>query len=176
VEGARQSWRDPAGASPAQVSPSEPPGSECCVRRRQRRTRSVHSGCVECAIEPRKVRHCRAEGFHSPEGNMCGTATRGADALPRSKATSRAKGSYRNLGGLGSGHRCRMSAEYDGPHREGEEPSGAEKSDLAIVAVKPANKARKAHCGGASRQAFRVSMTSANRDLPDRFEIFHWQK
>ena len=39
-----------------------------------------------------------AEGFHSLEGNMCGTARRGADALPRSKATSRAKGSHRNLG------------------------------------------------------------------------------
>ena len=38
-----------------------------------------------------------AEGFHSLEGNMCGTARRGADALPRSKATSRAKGSHRNL-------------------------------------------------------------------------------
>jgi len=35
-----------AGASPAQVGPCKPPGSECCVRRRQRRTRSVHSGCV----------------------------------------------------------------------------------------------------------------------------------
>ena len=39
-----------------------------------------------------------AEGFHSLEGNMCGTAMRGADALPRSKATSRGKGSHRNLG------------------------------------------------------------------------------
>ena len=39
-----------------------------------------------------------AEGFHSLEGNMCGTAWRGADALPRSKATLRAKGSHRNLG------------------------------------------------------------------------------
>ena len=38
------------------------------------------------------------EGFHSLEGNMCGTVMRGADALPRSKATSRAKGSHRNLG------------------------------------------------------------------------------
>ena len=48
-----------------------------------------------------------AEGFHSLEGNMCGTVMRGADALPGSKATSRAKGSHRNLGGLGSGRqRC----------------------------------------------------------------------
>ena len=91
-----------------------------------------------------------AEGFHSLEGNMCGTAMRGADALPGSKATSRAKGSHRNLGGLGSGRQ--MLRERDGPHREGEEPKpmmhGHEKSDLVIVAMKPANKARKAPCGG----------------------------
>ena len=84
-----------------------------------------------------------AEGFHSLEGNMCGTVMRGADALPGSKATSRAKGSHRKLGGLGFGHRCRVGAEYDGPHREGEEPKPmmheSEKSDLAIVAGKSAN-------------------------------------
>jgi hypothetical protein len=86
-----------------------------------------------------------AEGFHSLEGNMCGTVLqrmRGADALPGSKATSRAKGSHRNLGGLASGRQ--MLRERDGPHREGEEPkpmmNGPEKSDPAIVAVKPANK------------------------------------
>jgi putative ABC transport system substrate-binding protein len=60
-EGARQSWRDPAGASPEQVRPSKPPGSECCVRRRQRRTRSVHSGCVGCVIEPRNDETAGAE-------------------------------------------------------------------------------------------------------------------
>ena len=64
-----------------------------------------------------------AESFYSPEGNMCGTVMRGADALPGSKATSRAKGSYRNLGDLVSGRRCCVAfAEYGGPHREGEEP------------------------------------------------------
>ena len=85
--------------------------------------------------------------------NMCGTVMRGADALPGSKATSRAKGSHRNLGGLGSGRQ--MLRERDGPHREGEEPKpmmhGHEKSDLVIVAVKPTNKARKAPCGGVCR-------------------------
>ena len=60
-----------------------------------------------------------AEGFHSLEGNMCGTVMRGADALPGSKATSRAKGSHRNLGGLGSD---RNGAAVAGPRREGEEP------------------------------------------------------
>ncbi len=61
VEGARQSWRDPAGSNPAEVGPSEPPGSECCVRRRRRRTRSVHSGCVGCVIEPRNDETAGAE-------------------------------------------------------------------------------------------------------------------
>ena len=93
-----------------------------------------------------------AEGFHSLEGNMCGTVMRGADALPGSKATSRAKGSHRNLGDLVSGRRRRVLRVYGGPHREGEEPKpmmhGHEKSDLVIVAVKPTNKARKAPCGG----------------------------
>ena len=93
-----------------------------------------------------------AEGFHSLEGNMCGTVMRGADALPGSKATSRAKGSHRNLGNLVSGRRRRVLFVYGGPHREGEEPKpmmhGHEKSDLVIVAVKPTNKARKALCGG----------------------------
>src|SRR5262249_51695592 len=93
-----------------------------------------------------------AEGFHSLEGNMCGTAMRGADALPGSKATSRAKGLYRNLGDLMSGRRRHLLYEHGGPHREGEEPKpmmhGHEKSDLVIVAMKPANKAKKAPCGG----------------------------
>ena len=47
-----------------------------------------------------------AESFYSLEGNMCGTAMRGAVALPGSKATSRAKGSHRKLGDLVSGRRC----------------------------------------------------------------------
>ena len=64
-----------------------------------------------------------AESLYSLEGKMCGTAMRGADALPGSKATSRAKGSHRNLGGLGSGRRRVVQrAEHGGPHREGEEP------------------------------------------------------
>ena len=61
-----------------------------------------------------------AEAVHPAEGNMCGTAMRGADALPGSKATSRVKGSHRKLGGLASGRQ--MLRERDGPHREGEEP------------------------------------------------------
>ena len=43
------------------------------------------------------------------DGNMCGTAMRGAVALPGSKATSRAKGSHRKLGGLRLAVRCCVS-------------------------------------------------------------------
>ena len=60
-----------------------------------------------------------AEGFYSLEGNMCGTAMRGADALPGSKATSRAKGLHRKLGDLGFD---RNGVAVTGPRREGEEP------------------------------------------------------
>ena len=85
-----------------------------------------------------------AESFYSLEGNMCGTVKRGAVALPGSKATSRAKGSHRKLGGLGSD---RSGVTAAGPHREGEEPKpmmhGHEKSDPAIVAGKPTNKAER---------------------------------
>src|SRR6516165_10723844 len=63
-----------------------------------------------------------AESVYSLEGDMCGTVMRGADALPGSKNTSRAKGSRRNLGGLGSGRWWCVLCEYGGPHREGEEP------------------------------------------------------
>jgi hypothetical protein len=41
-----------------------------------------------------------AETVSNVDGNMCGTAMRGADALPGSKTTSRCKGSRRNLGDL----------------------------------------------------------------------------
>ena len=44
-----------------------------------------------------------AETFSSVEGNMCGAAMRGAVALPGSRATSRMKGTRRNLGDLLSG-------------------------------------------------------------------------
>ena len=72
-------------------------------------------------LSPERSDIAGAEGFHSLEGNMCGTVMRGADVLPGSKATSRAKGSHRNLGYLVSGRRRRVGAEYGGPHREDEE-------------------------------------------------------
>ena len=109
-------WK--SGASKGQ----RPLASECCVA-------TGDSGCEAytaivwgVGLSHERSDIAGAEGFHSLEGNMCGTAMRGADALPGSKATSRAKGSYRNLGDLMSGRRRHLLYEYGGPHREGEEP------------------------------------------------------
>src|SRR6266508_1133232 len=136
-----------------------PLGSECCVAPGDSGHEAYTAIAWGVGLSHERSDIAGAEGFHSLEGNMCGTAMRGADALPGSKATSRAKGSHRNLGGLASDRRCGVPcAEYGGPHREGEEPKpmmhGPEKSDLAIVAGKSANKVAPrcgAIRGGASR-------------------------
>src|SRR5262249_60005142 len=94
------SWCDPAGESPAQVRGSARlvvsvawPLATVATKRTQR----LHWG-VGLSHERSDI--AGAESFYSLEGNMCGTDTRGAVALPGSKATSRAKGSHRKLGEL----------------------------------------------------------------------------
>jgi len=113
------SWCDPTGGSPAQVRGSARLVASIAwplATGVAKRTQRLHG----CGIEPRKIRYCGGrEFYYSLEGNMCGTAMRGADALPGSKATSRAKGSHRKLGDLGSD---RNGGAVAGPHREGEEP------------------------------------------------------
>src|SRR4029078_3988712 len=129
-----------------------PLGSECCVATGDSGCEAYTAIAWGVGLSHERSDIAGAEGFHSLEGNMCGTVMRGAVALPGSKPTSRAKGSHRNLGDLVSGRRRRVLFVYGGPHRGGEEPKammhGQEKSDLVIVAVKPTNKARKAPCGG----------------------------
>ena len=99
-----------------------PLGSECCVTAGDSGDEAYTAIAWGVGLSHERSDIAGAESFHSLEGNMCDTAMRGADALPGSKATSRAKGSYRNLGYLLSGRRCRVCAKYGGPHREGEEP------------------------------------------------------
>jgi len=109
-----------AGASPAQVRPSKPPGSECCVRRQQCRTRSVHSGCVGCVIEPRNTLFAGGGGCPLlPNATWAVPLCEVLSTLPGSKSTSRAKGSRRNLGDPAFD---RLPERAGGPHREGEEP------------------------------------------------------
>jgi hypothetical protein len=57
------------------------------------------------SLEIHKI--AEAEPFITGEGNMCDTDKRGAIAPPGSKATSRPKGTHRNLRGLSSGHRLK---------------------------------------------------------------------
>ena len=102
-----------------------------------------------------------AETLGTVEGNMCGIAMRDVVAPPGSKATSRPKGTRRNLRDLMSGHRLLPT----GPHREGEEPKpmmhGHEKSDSAIVAMKPPNKAGRPAAEAVERRA--EAKENANR-------------
>ena len=78
-------------------------GSECCVATGDSGCEAYTAIAWGVGLSHERSDVAGAEGFHSLEGNMCGTAMRGAVALPGSKATSRAKGSYRKLGGLASG-------------------------------------------------------------------------
>ena len=120
-----------------------------------------------CGIEPRKKSYIAgAESLYSLEGNMCGTVLRGAVALPGSKATSRAKGSYRNLGDLISDP---LALRLNGPRREGEEPTpamyGDEKSDRAIVAMKLANKAEQSAAESGERSIVPLQHVATSPDL-----------
>ena len=95
-----------------------------------------------------------AETLGTVEGNMCGIATRDAVAPPGSKATSRPK---RNASEPERSHVRPQAAEPTGPHREGEEPKpmmhGHEKSDSAIVAMKPPNNAGRPAAEAVERRA-----------------------
>jgi hypothetical protein len=72
-----------------------------------------------CLLSHEIDNNAGAEAVKKVEGNMCGTAMRGAVALPGSKNTSRVKGIHRKLGDPAPGQRQMLCP---GPHREGEEP------------------------------------------------------
>ena len=88
------------------------------------------------------------------ERYMCSVVMRDTVVPPGSKSTSRANGSYRNLGDLISDP---LALCLNGPRREGEEPTpamyGGEKSDRAIVAMKLANKAERSAAESVERRA-----------------------
>jgi hypothetical protein len=108
-----------AGASPAQVGLSKPPDSECCVSRRQRRPRSVHSDCVGCVSEPRNGLFAGVETVLMVEHNTSNAVMRGI-VRPAGVKEHITRG--RIVLELGIS-RVRPSAdEVGGPHREGEEP------------------------------------------------------
>jgi hypothetical protein len=106
------------GGSPTQVRPSRRPGSECCVSRRRRRPRSVHSGCVGCVIEPRNGHIAGAEAVSMVERHTSSTVMRGT-ARPAGVGEHITR--ERIVSELGIS-RVRPKQTCCGPHREGEEP------------------------------------------------------
>ncbi len=81
-----------------------------------------------------------AEAFVSVEGNMCGAVMRGPVALPGSKATSRKKGTRRNLGDLTSPMAAQAVTGRDEKSRRRSRRGRDEESDDCVVPVKPRTK------------------------------------
>ena len=106
--------------SPAQVKGSVLLGSECCAATGDSGCEAYTAIAWGVGLSHERSDIAGAESFYSLEGNMCGTATRGADALPGSLGHITCKGIASEAG------RSRVwpsaSRERDGPHREGEEP------------------------------------------------------
>ena len=74
-----------------------PPGSECCVRSVGDGGHEAYTAIVWGGLLSREtVNITEAETIHPVEGNMCGTAMRGAGARSWSKTSSRTKGTRRN--------------------------------------------------------------------------------
>jgi hypothetical protein len=142
-EGARRLARS-AGESPAQVRLSGPPGGECCVSRRQRRPRSVHNCCTGCVIEPRNVLIAGGGDF------LNGRTQHEQDRYARSCSPCRGRRAHheqKDRVGNWEVPRLADGKMPQGPCREGAEPKptmyGRGKSDEAVVAMKPANKAER---------------------------------
>src|SRR5947208_4358847 len=68
-------------------------GSECCVATGDGGCEAYTAIAWGVGLSHERSDIAGAEGFHSLEGNICGSAMRGADALPGPKATSGAKDS-----------------------------------------------------------------------------------
>src|SRR5262249_5882114 len=75
-----KSWCDPAGESPAQVKGSVLLGSECCVATGDSGREAYTAIAWGVGLSRERSDIAGAQGFHSLEGNMCGTVLRGADA------------------------------------------------------------------------------------------------
>ena len=78
-----------------------------------------------------------AEAVAIAEGNMCGAVMRGTVALPGSEATSRTKGSRRNLGDLRLPAAAKAVPGRFGKARSRSRIGRSEESDGCIVPAKP---------------------------------------
>jgi hypothetical protein len=130
--------------------------------RRRRRVRSVHSDRMGCGIEPRKEEFCGGRDARNRRRQHV------RHRYARCRRSAGVEGhitSERNASEPERSHVRPQAAEPTGPHREGEEPKpmmhGHEKSDSAIVAMKPPNKAGRPAAEAVERRA--EAKENANR-------------
>ena len=130
--------------------------------RRRRRMRSVHSDRMGCGIEPRKEEFCGGRDARNRRRQHV------RHRYARCRRSAGVEGhitSERNASEPERSHVRPQAAEPTGPHREGEEPKpmmhGHEKSDSAIVATKPPNKAGRPAAEAVERRA--EAKENANR-------------
>ena len=95
---ARRSWRDPTGESPVRVRHSEPPGNECCGRCGNAGSEAYTVIAWGVGLSHEMTTLWRPRPSSEPKATCVAPRSRGAIAPPGSEATSRAKGSCRNLG------------------------------------------------------------------------------
>jgi hypothetical protein len=95
---ARRSWRDPTGESPVRVRHSEPPGNECCGRCGNAGSEAYTVIAWGVGLSHEMTTLWRPRPSSEPKATCVAPPSRGAIAPPGSEATSRAKGSCRNLG------------------------------------------------------------------------------
>ena len=89
-----------------------------------------------------------AEAVAIAEGNVCGAVMRGTVALPGSEATSRTKGSRRNLGDLRLPAAAKAVPGRFGKARSRSRTGRSEESDGSIVPMKPRSRPRGAAAEG----------------------------
>ena len=130
--------------------------------RRRRRMRSVHSDRMGCGIEPRKEEFCGGRDARNRRRQHV------RHRYARCRRSAGVEGhitSERSASEPERSHVRPQAAEPTGPHREGEEPKpmmhGHEKSDSAIVAMKPPNKAGRPAAEAVERRA--EAKENANR-------------
>ena len=108
-----------------------------------------------------------AEVVATAEGNMCGAAMRGADALPGSEATSRTNGSRRNLGDLMPPAVASAIPGRDRKSRRRSCRGRREASDGRTVPMKPRTKPTSNRWRRVWREGGRSEGTRAATHAPD---------
>lgn len=120
---------------------------------------------VGLSREIRKV--AGAEAVEKVEGYMCGSAMRGTVALPGSKATSRTKGSRRNLGDLVPPVAAIAATGHNRKPRRRSCWGRHEESDGSIVLWRHPNKTARSGGGGCGGKGPGREEKATPKHIPD---------